>query len=84
MLPIQKSDSGLNSGPALLWKGDGKLDHVGRLGIAELGVVALISIDLQDVDRHIDSLLADLLGHLDYRQTGHNGDIILLLEILSN
>lgn len=27
-------------------QGDGKLDHVGSLGVAQLGVVALVRIDL--------------------------------------
>ena len=64
-LPIEKSNAGLNSSPTLLGKGDSELDHVGRLRVAQLGGISLVSIDLQDVDRHIDRLLADLLSHLD-------------------
>jgi hypothetical protein len=65
ILPIEQTDTLLNSSPALLGKGDGELDHVGRLGVAQLGGVSLISIDLQDVDRHVDRLLTDLLSHSD-------------------
>jgi hypothetical protein len=83
-LPIEKTHALLNSGPTLLRKSDGELDHVGRLGIAELGVVTLVGIDLQDVDRHVDSLLANLLGHLANRYSGHDGDTVLLLEVLGD
>jgi hypothetical protein len=82
MLPVEKAHALLNRSPAFLGEGDCELDHVGRLGIAQLGVVALIRIDLQNVDRHVDRLLADHLGHLDHRDSNHAGDTILVLEVL--
>jgi hypothetical protein len=63
--PVEKFDALLHGRPALLGKRDSKLDHLGGLNIGELGVVALVLVDLEDVHRHIHRLATNLLGHLD-------------------
>ena len=68
-LPVEETNALLNGCPALLGESDGKLDHVGGLNVRQLDVVALVGIDLQDVHRQTDVLAADLLGHLDDRQS---------------
>jgi hypothetical protein len=62
---VEKFDALLHGRPALLGKRDSKLDHLGGLNIGELGVVALVLVDLEDVHRHIHRLATNLLGHLD-------------------
>jgi hypothetical protein len=65
--PVEKADTLLDSSPSILGKSDGELDHVGGLRVRQLGVVALVGVDLENVDGHVDRPLANLLGHLDDR-----------------
>jgi len=80
--PIEEADSLLNSRPALLGEGNCELDHLGRLSVAQLGVVALVGIDLEDIDGHVDVTVANLLGHPDDWDVGDAVYIVLLLEVL--
>ncbi|KAF5846901.1 hypothetical protein GGP41_003206 [Bipolaris sorokiniana] len=82
--PIEETNSMLNRYPAILGEGNSKLDHVRCLRVTELCVVTLISVNLEDVNRHIDSLTANLLRHPDHWNTTHDGDAVLLLEVGSD
>jgi hypothetical protein len=81
-LPVEEADTGLDSSPALLGESDSKHDYVRGLNVAELGVVALVSVGLEDVYGYEDRLFAELLGHADDRHSMHAVDVILLLEVL--
>jgi hypothetical protein len=61
--PVEELHTLLNSSPALLGKSDGKLDHLRGLGIRELGIVALVLVDDEDIQGHVNWALTDLLGH---------------------
>jgi hypothetical protein len=80
-VPVEQADTSHDSSPALLGEGDGKLDHVGGLDVAELGVVTLVRVDFEDVHGHVNGLLANLLGHADDRNSRHAVDLVLLLEV---
>jgi hypothetical protein len=67
--PVEELHTMLNSSPTLLGKSDGELNHVGRLSVRELGVVALVVVNDKDVQGHVDWALADLLGHPDDRKS---------------
>lgn len=83
-VPVEQANALLNGGPALLWQGDRKFNHVGGLRITQLGGVTLISVDAQNIHRQEDVYAADLLRHLDDGNTGDEVDVVLLLEVLSD
>lgn len=82
--PIEKANALLNGSPTVLWKRNGKLDHVGGLSVRELDIVALIGIDLENVDGHVYRLPPDLLGHPNYWNTRQDRYIVFLPEVLRN
>jgi hypothetical protein len=82
--PVQQADTLLNGSPTLLRKGNSELDHVGGLRVAQLGVVALVGIDTENIHWEEDVRAADLLRHLDDWDTGNDVHVVLLLEVLCN
>jgi hypothetical protein len=65
--PVQEAHTMLDSSPSILGQSDRELNHVGSLRVRQLGIVALVGVDLEDVDGHVHRTLTDLLGHTDDR-----------------
>jgi hypothetical protein len=66
--PVEELHTPLDSSEAFLGKSDGELDHLSRLRVRELGVVALVLVDDEDIQGHVDWAPADLLGHPNNRK----------------
>lgn len=53
ILPIKEADAVLDCLPALCWKGDSELDHIGSLSVAQFGVVSLVDVDTQILEEQL-------------------------------
>lgn len=84
LMPLEHADAMLDCLPASRRECDSELDHCRRLDVAQLGIVSLVLVDLEMVNRDIDGLAADLLGHLGERYVVLDTQIVLAPEVGSD